>query len=124
MLLAAAAVVVGVGAFLFVGFGPARRANLGPEVFRIKAVTVSDNAPLFQADPLGRGRDIWLTEIDGRFLAFAARGPSTCVVEWQPPEFVDSCDGTAYPADGTGLLHYPVVVDDDDLAIDINFLER
>ena len=116
--------VVGVGAFLFVGFGPARRAGLGPAEFRIKAATVSDNAPLFQADPLGRRRDIWLTEVDGRFLAFAARGSSGCVVEWLPPEFVDTCDGTTYPTDGTGLLHYPVTVDGDTLAIDINFQDR
>jgi hypothetical protein len=53
---------------------------------------------------------------------FDARRPGTgreCTLRWQPGtdsgegSFVDPCDGTIVPADGGGLPHYDVEVNDD-----------
>ena len=42
------------------------------------------------------------------------RGPRRCFLEWRAAtrEFVDACDGRAFPADGTGLVSYPARVDE------------
>lgn len=86
------------------------------------APAVAESGPLLFPGPEGAGRDIWLQHLgpgdnDG-WVAFSVRGTGAdldCVTEWQPDDntFVDSCDDTVYPADGEGLIQYPVAVDGD-----------
>ncbi|MEL6981828.1 MAG: hypothetical protein AAFO29_05335 [Actinomycetota bacterium] len=86
------------------------------------APAVADTGPLLFPGPEGAGRDIFLQHLgpgdtEG-WVAFSARADDAgldCVVEWQPVDetFVDSCDGTIFPADGAGLIQYPVAVDAD-----------
>lgn len=85
---------------------------------------IDDNGPLLLPDVAAGDRDIWLTHVgddpDEGWRVFSARPATaarTCVAQWVAADdsFVDSCDGTVYPGDGTGLPQYPVVVDDDGL---------
>lgn len=96
----------------------------GDPVFRPGSATnvsklIATGGPIVLQDPTGGDRDIWLnhlgaTETEGWF-AFGARplsAPRSCSAQWQAARkaFVDSCDGTAYPADGTGLPQFPVAI--------------
>jgi hypothetical protein len=102
---------------------PGARVNLGGQEFDV------GKAPVFAPDvtrygPLKfvapRGKIDLLVQHLGPdplkgWLAFEAHAPDearTCVVQWQPPahHFTDPCTGRLFPADGTGLTHYPVRV--------------
>jgi hypothetical protein len=96
-----------------------------------KAETIAEGGPILLPDVSGRNeRDIFLQHLgddpDQGWYAFDARRPGQprdCSLEWQADtsEFRDPCDGTIVAADGTGLLGYPVTVDDDgNLVVDLN----
>jgi hypothetical protein len=83
---------------------------------------VAEDGPMLVPDVAGGDRDLILQHLGDDpstgWHAFAARplqASRDCVVEWQPDaeHFVDSCDGTVYPADGEGLPAFAVRVDDD-----------
>lgn len=136
-----AATVLGVAAMIWlftqvggVGSGRDIELNLGDTVFfpgnvdRLSS-DIATLGPLLFSDVSGGDRDLYLQHLgdDERqgWSAFAARqGDATrdCSVEWQADDaqFVDACDGTIYPADGTGLPQYPVTIDaDGNITIDI-----
>jgi hypothetical protein len=94
-----------------------------------RAGAVRADGPILFTDVAGGTRDIYLqhlgpTDTEG-WLAFDARTSDAtreCTLGWQPAEahFVDPCTGTVVPADGTGLVHYPVeVTEGGALVIDI-----
>ncbi len=84
------------------------------------APAIAESGPLLFPGPEGAGRDIFLQHLgpgdtDG-WVAFSARAPDAdleCALEWQAEDdtFIDNCDGTVFPADGDGLIQYPVAVD-------------
>ena len=116
-----------VGALVFVGV--ARMSGSGkatsrmaPAVFVVGKATaqarlVDRFGPLLFQDPVGGRRDMFLQHLPGAgWRAFEAHGPGAprrCQLRWRPPtgDFVDPCDGHAYPADGTGLTSYPTAID-------------
>ncbi|MFV0525496.1 MAG: hypothetical protein ACK5RL_13480 [Acidimicrobiales bacterium] len=86
------------------------------------ALAIGEQGPLLLPDLAGGDTDIWLqhlsTDPGQGWHAFVVRPPQAsrdCVAEWQTgaEEFVDNCDGTVYPADGTGLPQLPVSVNED-----------
>lgn len=82
------------------------------------AERVADGGPFLFADPLGRGRDIFVQHLGGdNWVAFSARPPGAlreCFLEWREErrEFIDGCSGESFPADGEGLTAYPARVED------------
>ncbi len=94
------------------------------------ATVVADGGPLLLPDASGGDRDIIVNHLgddaEEGWVAFAARSLTSsrdCFVEWQAAEsvFVDNCDGTSYPADGSGLEQYGTSVDaEGNLVIDLN----
>ena len=126
--------VLGVGAMILLVVWISDQARQGEVGIRIgddtfrpgQADTLADfiaeEGPMLVPDVAGGDRDVILQHLgeDPRrgWHAFAARPPDAsrdCVAEWQPDStrFVDSCDGTVYPADGEGLPMFPVRVDTD-----------
>lgn len=91
--------------------------DVGPAEQR-RAVIERDG-PLLFPDALNRGRDIYVQHLGAAgWRAFEARPPGAprrCVLRWERSHgrFLDPCTGAAYPADGAGLVSYPVRVDDD-----------
>lgn len=92
-----------------------------------RARSIARDGPLLFQDPLGRGRDVYVQHLgENRWAAFAARAPGApgrCVLAWRQSEgrFVDPCDQASYPADGAGLVQYPIRVDDDEhVQVDLN----
>jgi hypothetical protein len=94
------------------------------------APAIEREGPFLLPDLAGGDSDIFLQHLgpddtDG-WLAIAARPPTAardCLLEWVPDDatFVDSCDGTVYPADGEGLPRYPVQLDaEGNLEVDLN----
>jgi hypothetical protein len=116
------------GFLLFLGvmnvIGSGRTRSEGTERFVLGkaeslADTVARQGPLLLPDPLGRGRDVWVQHLGGSdwrtFGAHPPGAPSRCVVHWQADRrvFVDRCSGREHPADGSGLVSFPTVVDDE-----------
>ena len=95
--------------------------DVGPAEQR--AAAVARDGPLLFPDPRGGSRDIYVQHLgDKDWVAFEARAsgaPRRCVLRWEQParHFVDPCDGRIFPADGSGLVTFPVRVDDDDRVI-------
>jgi hypothetical protein len=86
-----------------------------------RAENISDGGPLLFSDVSSGNRDIYLQHIGDDvatgWYAFDARRPGqarNCTLSWQPAlsNFRDPCDGATIPADGTGLLSYPVTITD------------
>lgn len=82
---------------------------------------IADGGPLLFSDVSSGKRDIYLqhlgTDVSSGWYAFDARRAGQardCTLRWQAgtADFADPCDGTIVPADGTGLLSYPVEVTD------------
>lgn len=111
------------------------QVNLGDDRFTAGNVSrlapaVDDGGPLLLPDVANGQRDIYLQHLgateDEDWLAFDARRPGQsrdCTLEWQAAEgeFVDPCDGTVVPADGEGLISYPVeVTEDGEVIVDLN----
>ena len=117
--LAGVLVFVGVAHLSGSGKAPSRMA---PPVFVVgkasaQARLVNRYGPLLFQDPVGGGRDIYVQHLRGdSWRAFQARAPGAprrCQLRWRPPtgDFVDPCNGHAYPADGSGLTSYPTSID-------------
>ena len=96
-----------------------------------KAKTIARDGPILLPDVSGRNeRDIFLQHLGDDpatgWYAFDARRPGqprNCSLEWksESQQFVDPCDETVVPADGTGLILYQVTVTDDgNLVVDLN----
>ncbi len=96
------------------------------------AARIADDGPLLLPDASGGDRDIVVNHLgdspDVGWVAFAARdltAPRDCFVQWQADGgvFVDSCDGTEYPADGDGLEQYGTSIDPDgNLVVNLNIV--
>lgn len=107
--------------------------RLGDEEFRAgraeaQAASIERQGPLLFSDVSGGDRDIVVQHLgddpEEGWLAFDARPPGAsreCFARWDPDgkRFVDTCDGTVYPADGQGLTRYPVTVEDGELIVDL-----
>lgn len=96
------------------------RFDAGPTESR--ADSIAKDGPILLPDPSGRDRDIYLQHLGSTpetgWLAFDARRPGAardCTLEWDADaaHFVDPCDATAVPADGTGLIQYEIEITDD-----------
>lgn len=91
---------------------------------------IATDGPFLFGDPSGRTRDIFLQHIGEDpslgWYAFDARQPGQrrdCPLDWKADQeqFVDRCDGTVIPAEGVGLIDYPVVVTEDGaVVVDLN----
>lgn len=106
-------------------------SRLGPSTFDAgsatkRARTIADAGPLLFSDVTSGDRDIWLQHTGSSaaegWLAFDARKPGTgreCTLTWDPDNsvFEDPCTGTEVSADGAGLVHYDVTVNDDEHVI-------
>jgi hypothetical protein len=85
-----------------------------------RAETIAEGGPILFQDLLNRSRDIYVQHLgDDEWRAFEAHAPGAprrCFLEWRAAtrEFVDGCDGRSFPADGTGLVSYPVRIDEND----------
>jgi hypothetical protein len=135
VLTAVAGVIVGFLIFAailsLVGSGNAK-SKLGSNVFKIgnakdQAVIVDRNGPLLFADPLEKGRDIYVNHVDtNQWVAVEVHPPGeskSCTVKWssQSHTFHDPCSGRDYPADGTGLVRYKASIDKSgDLIVDLH----
>ena len=126
-----AGVLIFIGILSLVGSGKAK-SHLASDVFKVgkakdQAQIVDRHGPLLFADPLEKGRDIYLNHLGGpNWVAFEVHPPSEskrCTVRWQSAahNFKDSCSGRVYPADGTGLIRYRASVDKKgDLVVDLH----
>lgn len=92
---------------------------------------IASSGPVIFSDVSGnRTRDIYVQHLGDDpkrgWLAFDARKPGAtrdCYVEWKPAErhFVDRCDKSIIPPDGTGLTQYSATVDEKGkVVIDLN----
>lgn len=86
-----------------------------------RARNIAEGGPLLFSDVSSGDRDIFLQHLGDDpatgWSAFDARRPGRgrdCTMEWQTATrtFRDPCDGTEIPADGEGLLSYPVTITD------------
>jgi hypothetical protein len=115
--------------------GSSIQVNLGDEMFDAgvatdRAQTIADGGPILFSDVAGGQRDIFLQhqgdDPKTGWLAFDVRTPGQsrdCMLQWDKTAMVfhDSCGGATFPADGTGLMHYPATVNDDgDVIVDLN----
>ena len=110
--------------------------DLGAPIFSLGSAedmaqeVAEDGRPFFLPDATGGERGLWVYHIgddpEEGWIAVALRAPGQdddCLLEWDAEikVFFDICDGTEYPADGTGLRHYPISVDPDgDLNVNLN----
>lgn len=135
---------VGVGAALGLAFLFAVLANRGDVDVRLGddrfdagqveniAGPIAEDGPLIFPDPAFRGRPIFVQHLGDDpqtgWLAFSAFDPNdaSCIVVWDPDQqlFVNECDGSTYPPDGTGLRQFPTEVVDGRLLVDLNAVER
>jgi hypothetical protein len=121
-----AGLLVFAGVTALIGSGGAG-SKLGDDVFevgradRLRPEVERDGPLLFQA--LVGDRDLYVQYVgEGRWTAFEAVAPGAprrCQLQWRtrPRRFVDRCTGTAYPADGTGLVRYRTTVDEDGVVV-------
>jgi hypothetical protein len=135
VLTAVAGVIVGFLIFAAIlslaGSGKAK-SKLGANVFKIgkakdQAVIVDRNGPLLFADPLQKGRDIYVNHLGpNEWVAVEVHPPGepkSCTVKWQAQShtFHDPCSGRDYPADGAGLVRYKASIDKSgDLIVDLH----
>ena len=110
------------------------KVQIGETEFQIpikvtRLVNDAAKAPLFFPDARASILDVYVSHLGGDPLhgwqAFEAHTPGAdrrCDVQWQAAAhtFRDPCTNATYPEDGTGLLHYPVRIDNSDHLI-INF---
>ncbi len=125
------AVVIFAGVVSLVGTGKAK-SKLGSNTFKVgkaknQAQIVDRNGPLLFADPLQKGRDIYVNHVGSdQWVAFdvhPAGESRSCAVKWTPPSrtFRDPCSGKNYPPDGAGLVHYKTSIDKSgDLVVDLH----
>ena len=125
------AIVIFAGVLSLVGSGKAK-SKLGSNVFNLgkaknQAVIVDRNGPLLFADPLQKGRDIYVVHLGGsEWTAVEVHPPGeakTCTVKWiaATHTFHDPCGNRDYPADGTGLVRYKTFIQKNgDLVVDLH----
>ena len=102
---------------------PNADVQLGSPTFKVgRAATLArridaDNFPLLFQDLRNNSIDIYLNHVGTSHLtgwrAIQAHAPDAariCQLEWNGERFRDPCDGTQYPADGTGLRQFQVTV--------------
>lgn len=117
-----AGVAVGIALFAVVlqVAGPRSSENAADATFELSASlagAIERDGPLLFQDLLGGTRDIFVQHLGGdNWTAFEARRPGAppeCVLAWHAGErqFRDPCDGSTFPADGTGLVSFPTTVD-------------
>lgn len=101
--------------------------NLGDDVFVVGRAEpllapIERDGPLLFQDLVDRDRDLFVQHLgddpDTGWLAFEATAPDRerrCQLRWNRTgrHFVDPCDGTQWPADGEGLVHYAATVGED-----------
>lgn len=105
--------------------------NLGDDTFaeidaQLGAELIAEQGPLIFPDPSGGNRPLLLQHLgsdpEREWYAMVAVAPGTeaCIVEWRPDDdqFKD-CEGTVYPADGTGLIRYLTTVEDGQVTVDL-----
>ena len=127
-----ASVLLALTAVLLVAFvlrlaqSPDAKVQLGDEVFEVGRVRelaphIRERGPLLFADPLNRGRDLYIQHVGGTdaatgWLAFEAHAPGErrrkCNLVWSHERgvFTDPCTQATYPHDGAGLKRYPAEV--------------
>jgi len=135
ILSAAAGVIVAIVIFagiLSLGGSGKAKSKLGSNVFKIgkarnQAKIVDHNGPLLFADPLQKGRDIYVNHVaNNQWVAVLVHPPGeskSCTVKWNPSAhtFHDPCSGHEYPADGIGLVRYQASIDKSgDLVVDLH----
>jgi hypothetical protein len=125
------AIVIFAGVVSLVGSGKAK-SKLGSNVFNVgkaknQAQIVARNGPLLFADPLQRGRDIYVNYLgNGQWVAVEVHPPGeskSCTVKWNGSArtFHDPCSGKDFPADGTGLVRYKATIQKNgDLVVDLH----
>ena len=125
------AIVIFAGIISLLGSGKAK-SKLGSNVFKLgkaqnQAKIVDRNGPLLFADPLEKGRDIYVNHVGpNQWAALEVHPPgepTTCTVKWVPSShtFHDPCSGKDYPADGTGLVRYKTTIEKNgDLVVDLH----
>lgn len=100
-------------------------AHLGSTTFKVGRASEfakrikKDNYPLLFQDLQDNSKDIYVQHLGANHLtrwraieAHAPDAPRSCQLQWTGDEFKDPCDGTIYPADGTGLRQFKVNVVD------------
>jgi hypothetical protein len=94
---------------------------------------IAERGPILYSDVASGDRDVFLQhigdDVDEGWLVFAARPVDAgrdCTLRWDPDgqRFEDPCSDRTFPADGEGLLQYPVEITDGVLVVDLNFEER
>ncbi|MBV8983245.1 MAG: hypothetical protein JO248_02215 [Acidimicrobiia bacterium] len=125
------AIVIFAGIISLVGSGKAK-SKLGSNLFNLgkaknQAKIVDRNGPLLFADPLQKGRDIYVNKIgSNQWVAVEVHPPGeskSCTVKWVPSTktFHDPCSSHDFPADGTGLVRYNTFIQKNgDLVVDLH----
>lgn len=99
--------------------------ELGSSIFVVGpsdviADEIIESGPWLLGDPSGNSRDVWIQHIGDDdstgWTAFSVRpvdATRDCSTTWEPAgeQFLDSCDGTTYPATGDGLTQYDLSLD-------------
>ena len=102
---------------------PNTDVHLGSTTFKVgrastlaKRITADDYPLLFQ-DLQDNSIDVYVQHLGTNHLtrwraieAHAPDAPRRCQLSWTGAEFRDPCDGTVFPADGTGLRRFQVNV--------------
>lgn len=106
----------------------------GIEADQDLADEIAERGPILYSDVASGDRDVFLQhvgdDVDEGWLVFAARPVDAgrdCTLVWDPDAevFEDPCSDRTFPADGDGLVQYPVEIDEDGvLVVDLNFDER
>jgi hypothetical protein len=109
--------------------------KLGVDTFTVgqarpKAESIAADGPFLFSDVANGQRDIYIQHLGDDPLtgwsSFDARLPGAardCSLRWEQDagRFVDPCSGQVVPADGTGLVQYPVeVTADETVVVDFN----
>ena len=107
--------------------------GLGDEVFTAGRAdrlsrSIERDGPVLYPDPLKRsaGRNLYIQHLGETpttgWLAFEAQVEDPrCQLVWVADgrHFTDPCTKRDYPADGAGLRHYPTVVEDGNVVVDL-----
>jgi hypothetical protein len=125
-LLAVLAAVLLIVFVLRLARSPNAKVNLGTQEFGVGpsgslGKAIAKEGPLLFQALRGTQLDIYVQHIGSdpahgwyAFEAHAPGQPRHCQLTWQPAsaDFSDPCTSSRYPADGSGLNHYLIRVDD------------
>jgi hypothetical protein len=125
------AIVIFAGIISLVGSGKAK-SKLGSNLFHLgnaknQAKIVDRNGPLLFADPIQKGRDIYVNRIGpNEWVAVEVHPPGesrNCTVKWvaSTKTFHDPCSNREFAADGSGLVRYKTFIEKNgDLVVDLH----